>query len=147
MMLRMVRVLEEYPKPPLTGLVGWTMCTAQQPVWVTLEGCWRLPGPANVPHLVPDRWEEVCHRVRKCQQYQAVQALEHCHLHTYRGPGSSTAGVPRIQLGRGGRHSRIGGRVCVHFGCAQPRGTHWGWTTPSRSGQDDGQDPSHPSSP
>ena len=81
-------VLEERPKPPLTGPVGRALQDTRRLGWVALEGWWKwwLPGQAAPLHLALDDWGEVCHRVRENQRFSALQALERRRPRTYRGP-------------------------------------------------------------
>ena len=84
-------VLEERPKPPLTGPVGRALQDTRRLGWVALEGWWkwRLPGQAAPLHLALDDWGEVCHRVRESQRFSALQALERRRPRTYGGLGGA----------------------------------------------------------
>ena len=83
-------VLEERPKPPLTGPVGRALQDTRRLGWVALEGWWkwRLSGQAAPLHLALDDWGEVCHRVRESQRFSALQALER-RPRTYGGLGGA----------------------------------------------------------
>ena len=84
-------VLEEHPRPPLTGPVGRALQDTRRLGWVALEGWWkwRLPGQAAPLHLALDDWGEVCHRVQESQRFSALQALERRRPRTYGGLGGA----------------------------------------------------------
>ena len=87
----MQAVLEERPKPPLTGPVGRALQDTRRLGWVALEGWWkwRLPGQAAPLHFALDDWGEACHRVRESQQFSALQTLERRRPRTYGGLGGA----------------------------------------------------------
>ena len=87
----MQAVLEERPKPPLTGPVGRALQDTRRLGRVALEGWWkwRLLGQAAPLHLALDDWGEVCHRVRASQRFSALQALERRRPRTYGGLGGA----------------------------------------------------------
>ena len=84
-------MLEEHPRPPLTGPVGRALQDTRRLGWVALEGWWkwRLPGQAAPLHLALDDWGEVCHRVRESQRFSALHALERRRPRTYGGLGGA----------------------------------------------------------